>query len=312
MSVSKNRTLMQKADMAVSDLVTDGGYLVDEQAERFIRYTIERSTLMQYVKVVDMKNHTKQLPGVHLNSRILRPGQSATALTQAQRAKPKTGNATLNSVLIKAEIRLDDETVEDNIERQSFKDTIMELITERVGVDLEELNIQGDTTSADAFLALYNGMLKSATTNIVAAGTVSVSDSHFRDAWKAMPKGGRRNRAKLRYLTSNKAYIDYSDLMAQRGTPLGDAFHNGQASLNYAGMPISDLDMMPEDLGAGSNETNILYGDPKNWHIGFHRRIRIEVDRDITTGETIIVVTMRTAGVYEYEPHMVKVTEIKV
>ncbi len=55
-----------------------------------------------------------------------------------------------------------------------FKDTIMALMAERVAIDLEELAILGDTGSGDAYLALLDGFLVAATSNIVDQGAAVI------------------------------------------------------------------------------------------------------------------------------------------
>jgi hypothetical protein len=70
--------------------------------------------------------------------------------------------------------------------------------------------------------------------------------------------------------------------------------------------------LFPENLGTGSNCTNILLTDPKNINIGVWRNIRIETDKDISEGVLIIVATLRFDVKYAEETAVVKAINTKV
>ena len=96
-----NRSLLEKADLALADLTTGGGLLLPAQAQKFMRLLIKQSVLLQMVTVVPMAAPKQELPKIKFGSRILRPGQEATALTQAQRAKPDLSKVELDAQLFK-------------------------------------------------------------------------------------------------------------------------------------------------------------------------------------------------------------------
>ena len=131
-----NRTIMQKADMEVSDLIADGGYLQDEQAQTFIVDAIKQSVMLKEITVKPMKSHTAIISKVGLSGAVLHPGTSGQAVPLADRAKPVTDEVTLSTHLFKGEIRLNDETLEDNIENGTFKQTVMDMMAEAVAYDM--------------------------------------------------------------------------------------------------------------------------------------------------------------------------------
>src|SRR5437762_1943908 len=149
-----------------------------------------------------MQSHKTEIPKIRFQNRILRPGQEATALPAADRAKPNLSNVELDTKLFKAEVRLPDEVLEDNIEKDQLKATIMQLMGEAISRDMDEISVQGDTSSSDLFLAQFNGVLKAATTNVVDAAVVQLNRATLRDMLKTMPKPFLRNRDLLRYITS--------------------------------------------------------------------------------------------------------------
>jgi len=310
--MKSNKTILEKADLSIGDLTTDGGVLVDAQSQKFIEHMIEESVMLKEVKVVPMKSKKQLVEGLHFTSRVLRAATSGQALSLAQRSKPTTTKEELDSVLVKAQVTLNDEVLEDNIEQGTLKNTVMRLLTERMGVDLDELIIQGDTASADTLLALFDGWLKSTTSHIVDAGTTPLSDLHLRSLLKAIPKAALRKKMDLKFYTSVDADIDYKHALSQRGDALGVSTHQEDKPVQYQGVKIMPVHLFPENLGVGTNETNVILANGTNWNHGIWRQIKIETQRDALSGEFHVVASLRIAGTWALEDHTAKATKIKV
>jgi len=306
-----NKTIMAKADMEVADLIADGGYLQDEQAESFLVDVIKESVLLRRINVQTTRSHTKLIDKVGINGRVLRPGTSGHALAASDRVKPTTDQVTLNTHLMKAEIRLNDEVLEDNIESGKFKNTVMAMMAEHVALDMDDLAANGDTTSTDPLLALFDGMIASAVTNIVNGGTNPIAKSMLKDAIKAMPSQYNRMKRNQQFLTSEDAQIDYHDYLADRATGLGDAKIQDDSMDRYGNRAIVPVPVFPDDLGVGNDETVCLLLDPKEAVWGVWRKVRVETDRDITTGEWIMVTSVRAGFVYRREDAVVKIIGVQ-
>lgn len=314
--LTENRTLLEKADLALSDLLTDGGLLTTEQAKKFIRILIKRAVIMPMATVDPMKSPKKELNKIRFAGRVLRAGDPGVALGVADRSKPDLGpKVTLDTQLFKAEVRLNNETLEDNIEQGNLKNTVMQELAKAASRDMEEVTLQGDTTSTDPFLAKFDGIIKQATSNLVNGGSTSLHKGTLRDCFKAMPSEFLVNKMDMVFLTSVDAEIDYRDSIANRQTPGGDnalgAFAASAGDVAYTGVPVKAIPLMPENLGAGT-ETVVLFTDPKNINYGIHREIRMETDKDISAGEIIIVITMRFDVKFAHEPAVVKATAVTV
>lgn len=309
--MTDNRSILEKADLALTDL-TSGGLLQPAQAAKFMRILIKQSKLMGMSTVVPMKAQKQLIEKIRFSGRVLRAGTEAQALSQGDRSKPDLSKVELDAELFKAEVRLDNEVLEDSIERQELRQTIMQILGDAIARDMEEVAIQGDTASADPFLAKFDGVLKQATSHVVDAGTVALNKQLFRDCLRAMPSEFLRNKADMRFLTSTDAEIDYRDALADRSTVLGDKFLEQEAPVAYSGVPVIDLQLMPENLGGGTNCTNMLLLDPKNINFGVWRQIRIETDKLVSEGVLIIVATLRFDVRFAHEDAVVKATNIKV
>ena len=102
MSYLSNRTILEKADLALADLTAGGGILKPAQAQKFMRLLIKDSVLMKMATVVPMASPKQQISKIKFGSRILRPGQEATALAVGDRAKPDLSSVELDAKLFKA------------------------------------------------------------------------------------------------------------------------------------------------------------------------------------------------------------------
>lgn len=309
--MQENATILQKADMALSDL-TSGGLLVPAQAQKFIRILIEEAKVMKLATVTPMKSHTQEINKIKFGSRILRAAAEGVALPEADRAKPTTSKVTLVARPFKAQVNLTYEVLEDSIEQDTLKQTVMQLMGEAIARDVDEVLVRGDTASSDTFLAQFDGILKSSTSNVVNAGTVPLTKTILRDMLKTMPSPFLRDKSALRFLTSVDAEIDYRDSLSNRQTATGDKALDGAAPVGYSGVPLIDIALFPENLGGATNETDVILTDPKNINVGIWRNIMIETDKNIEAGKVIIVASMRMDMKYIEETATVKAVGIKV
>lgn len=306
-----NRTLLEKADLALSDLLT-GGELVPAQAKKFVRLLIKESAILPMATVKPMSSKKQLVEKIRFSNRILRAGAEATPLPSGDRQKPDLSKVELDSKLFKAEVHLNNEVLEDNIEQGSLRQTVMELMGEAVSRDMDEVVVNGDTASGDAFLAQFDGMLKAATSNVVGPVAAALTSAPLKSMIKAMPTEYIRNKKKLAYLTSVDAETDYRDTLSARETVAGDKFLENDAPILYSGIPLYDVPLFPEDLGAGTNETNVILTDPKNIMVGIWRKITMETDKDISAGVLKIVASLRFDFKYVEETAVVKATAITV
>ncbi len=307
----RDQELFRRADMALADL-TNNGLLNPEQQDSFIRSLIDQPTILRDVRVVPMSSPSMNVNKIKFGSRILKAatqaggqndgGDNDRHLNEADRITPDLSQVQLNTSEVIAEINLHDEVLEDNIERGDLQQTILALIAERAALDLEELLISGDTASGDTFLALQDGILKLATSNVVDAAGGAVSVDIFNRAKKALPTRYRRNLAAMRFYTSMDVESDYRVQVASRGTGLGDAVLTGSAPLPVLGVPMRPAALMPN--------ANIVLTNPQNIIWGIQRNIRIERARDVRARSWIIVLTARIAIEMEEETAVTKVTNL--
>ena len=312
MGYLSNRTILEKADLALADLTAGGGILKPAQAQKFMRLLIKESVLMKMATVIPMASPKQQISKIKFGSRILRPGQEATALALADRAKPDLSSVELDAQLFKAEVRLSDEVLEDSIERGELRQTIMEMMAEAISRDMEEVLINGDTVSADPFLAVMDGILKQATSNVVDAAGAPISKTLLQSMLKTLPSEHLRDKKAMRFMTSVDADLDYRNTLADRATVAGDRLLESDTPVLHGGVPVQPVPLFPENLGVGNDQTVIVLCNPKNIHVGIWRQIRLESDRDISEGTLKIVATLRFDVKYAEEPGVAKSINVQL
>ena len=201
-----------------------------------------------------------------------------------------------------AEIHLTYEQLEDNIERGDFEQHVMRLIAQQAATDLEEWALQADTGSGDAYLALNDGLLKSATSHVVDNASAGISPDLFENGLLNMPQKYLRQLSGLRQFVTVQDEIKYRANVAKRATGYGDSALQSDGSLVAYGVPVESAPLMPASTG--------LFTFPKNIIFGIQRNIQMEAEKDIRSRQIIIVVTARVDCKYDLEDAVVKYTNI--
>lgn len=302
------KAIVEKADVAVQDLVDNGGYLNPMQANTFIRMLQDQPTILNEMRVVPMNAPTMEINKIGFSNRIMRAAPSSgTALSGTgfeTHASPTTGKLELVTKEVIAEVHLPYDVLEDNIERGTLESTIMSMITERAAIDLEELIVLGYHLATDPYLALFDGLLITAKDHVVNYATppVNLDVNIFKSGIQAMPPKYLRNRSKMKFYTSHYLETEFAAQLSMRETTYGDVRTTNDYSniLNAFGVPVAPCAMMPD--------ANYIFTIPQNLILGIQRRIQIEIDRLIRERSHIIVLTMRLAFAVEETDAVVKVT----
>lgn len=301
----ENRTLLRKAEIAVSDF-TAGGLLQPAQADRFIQIAIKEPVILQRCTVTPMKAMKEERDKMRFAGRVLRAGQEGTALPSAAWAKPNLSMVTLDAQLFKAEARITDEALEDQIERGTFRDTLIEQLAKAIGRDMEWVAVNGDTASGDPVLAQLNGILKQITSWTVNGLNAKLTKTILRDMYRMQPDEFA-NDLDLQYFTNRQAVLDYKDSLSDRLTPLGDAMLQTKGPVAWSDFPVNTVPEFP----VASSNTQVVLGNPKGVYLGIWRKIKIKIGEDISAGVVIIVASVRFDVKVAEELAMVKAYNVK-
>ena len=307
----KNSALIKKADLALADLKANGGLLAPEMSNTFIRRLLKTPTILPRVRVISMAGPERKINKIGFGQRILRKAVSATALAPSDRAKPTTSQMSMRTSEVIAEVRLPYDVLEDNIESAGaanneaansgpggLRATLISMIAERAALDMEELALGGDTTSADDYLALQDGFLKIAATqgNVVDQGNAAITKTMFKKGKIAMPDQYLRDLPNMAHFVSVDQQTEYVDTLADRATAMGDTMIANGGTPGAYGSPVVAVPTLPDSVG--------MFVNPKNLVFGIQRNMSMEYDKDITARVYIIVLTARVAFQIE-EPEAV-------
>lgn len=308
---------LEKATWTTGDITAPagGGLLSPQQAREFLRVLIDESILLKESNNQTSLSPKFEVPRISFGNRILRPGTEGARLADGSRVKPTTGLVTLSTNLFKGEVPIADEVFEDNIERDALADTIMVMLAEAVGRDIEEYIIKSDAdrTSSDGadfeVLAEFDGLIKQLQTGLPASHKVDASgfgtyDQLFRNMIAALPARYRRDPTALRFYVPVKHADGYQTELAGRGTPLGDTnvMENLRLKLAFRGVPVVPIPLMTGVSTVDGAEINydnfVILTHPLNLYVGWHRRIRVERWRDPRDGATSFLPSLRVDAKY--------------
>jgi hypothetical protein len=300
---------IQKADMALADLVS-GGKLNADQWKRFYLIAIKGQVVMSRVRTVRLTRETTEIPKMStFGSQVLHPATESQALTLAQRVKPGFDKVTLVSTEVMAQMDYPRFALMDQVEGPRFKSTLVAYLSMHIKSDFEKLICIGEVGSTNTLLNLYDGMIVAATSNVYQAGSTTFSSTVMDYTKRTMPSEFRKQQ-NMMYLTNEYAADDYQAELEARGTGLGDSKIWQGGDNQFRGKPVVSVPEFPDDEGGTNDETVCMYGNPKNFLFGLHETLEMESEYNIRERTWTVVFTCRIAEGYEHEPATVKATEI--
>lgn len=140
-----------------------------EKSDRFVRAVENSTPMLREARRIDMATDTRDIDKTGFGGRIMQAGVENTA--PGATTDPTFTNNKLVAVEAIAVVGVTDSALEDNIEGDGFENTLIDMMGERAGVDLEELYVKGDKTSGDTYLALTDGWVKKAANAVSGACT---------------------------------------------------------------------------------------------------------------------------------------------
>lgn len=191
-----------------SNPVGTGG-LTYAQADRFIDYMWDATVLGGLVRKRRMKAVEEEIDTIAVGARLVRG--ATEAVDTGENVRPTFGKLSITTKKYRLDWELSSESLEDNIEGDALEDHIARLMATQMGNDLEDIAINGDTSSSVPGIGVDNGWRKRA---VAGAHVVDNKGSYldratFNRALKAMPRKYTKDRSALRFFTSTNAIQDW-------------------------------------------------------------------------------------------------------
>lgn len=303
--MANQEEILSKANEVTTSVVgnASGGLLNAEQANRFLDFVVDQSVLMRNARVVRMRTPSMEIDKLSVGTRLLAKATEAT--DTGSNAAVTFSKVSLSSVKLRLDWEISTESLEDNIEGPSLEDHIAQVMARQTANDMDDLLINGNTSSNNGLLKALDGYVKLA----LAGGVVvdeagdNVSRSTFDRVLRNMPTKYLQQRNQLRYFTGPGVVQDAiyslgnpnSATEATAGAPspgstVGDAAflqgamraNGGPGSTGLApyGIPLTEIPLMPETVsgdysGAAGSHGYIELTFPNNRIVGIHRDITV-------------------------------------
>ncbi len=288
-----NRTIIHKAAIQTGTLTS--GLLNPEQARKFIRQTFEATNLGPLVRHEMRTAKTGEIDKIGIASRILRKKTENT--DDGYRAGVKTSQIEYATTAVRLPWEITEETLRENIEGQNLESIITDLMTTQLGIDMEDLYLNGDeaTESTDKdydFLKINNGWIKQIGDGghvYDASSETSMSLDLFYKTLKQLPN--KYNNGKLRWLMSPKRAQEWELFLLNqvigKGGAVPESIYNSPAKIPVIQCPSLD-------------DSTILLTDPKNLIVVNTYGMQI---RKTTEGKEAIMMDKRFYVVHlDYDP----------
>lgn len=136
-----NAQIVRKASTIETATLTSG-LLSPEQAKKFIQQTFEATNLGPLVRHEMRVAKTGEIDKIGIARRILRKKTENT--DDGYRAGVNTSQVDYATTAVRLPWEITEETLRENIEGQSFEATVTNLMTTQLGVDMEDLYLNGD------------------------------------------------------------------------------------------------------------------------------------------------------------------------
>jgi hypothetical protein len=256
MAISNN-TIIRKAAIETGSL--SSGLLNPEQARKFIQQTFDATNLGGLVRHEMRTAKTGEIDKIGIGRRIVR--KKTENNDDGYRAGVKTSQIEYSTTAVRLPWEITEETLRENIEGQNLEQIITDLMTSQLGVDMEDLYLNGDesTESSDEdydFLKINDGWIKQISNgghvyDASAAGEMSLD--LFYKTLAQIPN--KYNNGKLRWLMSPRRAQEWELFLLNKvigaGGAVPDSIYTAPARI-----PAVECPSLSDDT--------ILLTDPKN------------------------------------------------
>lgn len=145
--MNSNRSIVNKAGTAIQTGSLVSGLLNPEQARKFLQQTFDATNLGGLIRHEMRTARAGEIDRIGIASRILRKKTENT--DDGYRVGVKTSQIEYQTTAVRLPWEITEETLRENIEGQNLEKIITDLMTTQLGVDLEDLYLNGDEDNKD-------------------------------------------------------------------------------------------------------------------------------------------------------------------
>lgn len=302
-----------------TDMASAKALLNDEQFNTFMRAAITEQSILNDASFRKMNAMNQVVSSTNIIGRVLQNGYDALGATEDQLTEATIGfgKAELNSTKLKALTSILDDDKEDNIEREAFEQTLLTMMGESVGIDLEAVCVYGNDAytsgspaAPDPLFSTFDGWLEQAKSYQVKSdgakgqGTADFDlddgiDSMFDAMIMKLPTAYRAKGLlnRLNFYVPFEVFDAYQNLLASRVDALGDANLTGRPELRYKNIPVKYAPVLDAADGRTvfGNVPSILTIPEFVWY-GVYKDLSVEPNRIVAEEKTEYYYRIRCAA----------------
>ncbi len=215
-----NDQIIKAAGITTGDVTH--GLLNPEQARKFIKQTFEPTALGALVRHEMRHAKTGELDKIGIASRIVRQKTEnvdangdgtapvldpATGQITGYRVKPNFSQVSYSTTPVRLPWELTEETLRENIEGAGLEATITNLMTKQLGIDMEDLYINGDESMGSATAFSATSAYAAGDTVIQGGGVYVFTSAHAAGAWTGADAVKVGDAADVNFLKINNGWI---------------------------------------------------------------------------------------------------------
>ncbi len=255
--MSSNREIVKRAAISTENM--SSGILNAEQSKLFIKQTFDATKLGPLVRHVMRRSRIGEIDKIGVANRLLREKKEDT--DDGYRADAITSQIDYRTTAVRVPWEITEEAIRENIEGNTLEDTIFGLMISQIGIDLEDLYLNGDEQTEDTnkdydFLKINDGWVKQIKNGghiYDASSEDKMSIDMFYNTLDQLPN--KYNNGKLRWLMSPRRAQEWSLMLINKAIGAGAAIpadiYNSPANI-----PIIECTSLSDDI--------IILTDPKN------------------------------------------------
>jgi len=282
------------------DMAEYGGILDREQFNQFMRDVEFNTSILKDAAYKKMNRENVITTGTLIEGRVLQDGymeDSRQTNANLNPAKIGFGKSELTAHKLRAKTFIDDDDLEDNIEGEQFQTTLLSMMGDKIGEDLEAIAVYGDTSldyTDQPLYHTYDGWIKQSTKTLKSSEKVTGNansdfnvhedtiEALFDSIIRNVPPRIRQSKLMSRFAIYVPYEVEdaYRNLLKSRNTALGDQMQTGDAPLMYKKYPIKYSPILDdEEAREILDYAPVVGGTPDLWKWGVYKDVKMEPKR---------------------------------
>lgn len=306
--------MLNEIDNAYKSVITIGevgdSVLQPQYFDSFVREMQKQAKLLDATRYQEMDSQKVNIDRIAFTGRVLeKVAENAEA---SDYAEINTKQNQLSAEEVVAVVGLTDQMLRRNIEKEGLEDTIVQLLGEHAGKDLEELGIfasdawtgyhnEAMGSTQWSAIDLINGWVRKCENKLDSTAPYFSDDTQdvsllFEELLQTLPKQYLVDRGDWRFYTNWKIQNEYINELKDRGTPLGDEMYENNRNVRYKDIPVEYIPMLER-----FDNDIVMLQNPDNMVWGVFHEVTLETDRIPKARRTDFVLTFEGDAHYEDE-----------